>query len=68
MKDNVEKEKSTLMAFLKKELQNTDITLTVKVDAHLAKRKAYTPLEKYQKLKEKNPLIEKLKDSFGLDV
>ena len=34
----------------------------------LRKKFAYTPNEKYEKLKEKNPLIEKLKNTFGLDL
>lgn len=68
MKEGVEKEKMALMSFLKRELRNTDITLHIKVDAEVAKRKAFTPLEKYQKLKEKNPLVDKLKDTFGLDI
>ncbi len=68
MKEGVEREKGALLAFLKETLQNTDITLHIKVDAQLVTRKAFTPLEKYQKLKEENPLIEKLKDTFGLDI
>lgn len=68
MKEGVEREKGTLLAFLKESLQNTDITLAIKVDAKLVKRKAFTPIEKYEKLKEENPLIEKLKDTFGLDI
>ena len=68
MKEGVERNRGELLGFLKGELQNSDITLTIKVDKKLAKRKAFTPLEKYQKLKEKNPLIDKLKDTFGLDI
>lgn len=68
MKSNVEKEKAELLSFLKRDLRNSDISLKIKVNAAVAERKAYTPQEKYEKLKEKNPLLEDLKNTFGLDI
>lgn len=68
MKTEVEREKGPLMSFIKKEIKNTDITLEIKVDKEAAKQYAFTPIEKYNKLKEKNPLVEKLKNTFDLDI
>ncbi len=68
MKKDLEKGQNLLMAYLKKHLQNTLITLEIKVNEGSAKKYAYTNLEKYNKLKEKNPLIEKLRTTFDLDL
>lgn len=68
MKKDLERGQGPLMAYLKKELRNTDLELEIKVNSAAAKKYAFTPLEKYNKLKEKNPLVEKLKDTFGLDI
>ncbi|HEY9184529.1 MAG TPA: DNA polymerase III subunit gamma/tau [Salegentibacter sp.] len=68
MKIDLEKEKNKLMGFLKKKLQNTEISLVVKVNETKAKSFAFTPIEKYNKLKEKNPLLDKLRSTFDLDV
>lgn len=57
-----------LMAFLKKKLLNYDLTLDITVNEEVAKKYAFTPLEKYEKLKEKNPNIEVLRQTFGLDI
>lgn len=68
MKKDLEKGQNLLMAYLKKHLQNTLITLEIKVNESSAKKYAFTNLEKYNKLKEKNPLIEKLRTTFDLDL
>jgi len=54
--------------FIKEKLQNFDISLTITVNEKEVKKYAYTPIEKYNKLKEKNPLIETLRKEFGLDI
>jgi DNA polymerase III subunit gamma/tau len=38
------------------------------LDESISKKFAYTPQEKFNKLKEKNPLIEKLRQTFELDL
>jgi DNA polymerase-3 subunit gamma/tau len=40
----------------------------IEVNEQTARKYAFTPIEKYNKLKEKNPLIEKLRTTFDLDV
>lgn len=57
-----------LMTFLKKKLRNYDLELDITVNEEVAKKYAFTPQEKYEKLKEKNPNIELLRKTFGLDV
>lgn len=68
MKQELEKIQYPLMGFLKEKLQNTGISLKIKVNETIAKKYAFTPMEKYEKLREKNPLIEKLRSTFDLDV
>lgn len=68
MKSQLEKGKPKLLKFLREKLNNYGIQINIIVNETVEKKFAYTPLEKYNKLKEKNPLIEKLKNTFGLDV
>jgi DNA polymerase-3 subunit gamma/tau len=68
MKINLEREQNKLMSYLKQKLQNTEIRLVINVNEQSAKKYAFTPIEKYNKLKEKNPLIDKLRSTFDLDV
>ncbi|WP_407704785.1 hypothetical protein [Tenacibaculum tangerinum] len=68
MKTQLEKGKPKLLKFLREKLNNYGIQLNIIVNETVEKKFAYTPQEKYDKLKEKNPLIEKLKNTFGLDV
>ncbi|MFP4846898.1 DNA polymerase III subunit gamma/tau [Winogradskyella sp. PE311] len=67
-KIELERAEFPLMAFLKKKLLNYDLKLDITVNEEIAKKYAFTPLEKYEKLKEKNPNIELLKRTFGLDI
>lgn len=57
-----------LLQFIKQEVNNTGIRLTINVNETVSKKYAFTPHEKYEKLKEKNPLIEKLRTNFDLDI
>lgn len=68
MKKDLERGQNPLMAFLKKKLKNSLITLEIEVNESTAKKYAFTNIEKYNKLKEKNPLIEKLRTTFDLDI
>ena len=67
-KIELERAEFPLMAFLKKKLLNYDLKLDITVNEEIAKKYAFTPLEKYEKLKEKNPNIEVLRQTFGLDI
>ena len=68
MKNQLERGKSKLTRFLREKLNNYGILINVIVNETVEKKFAYTPQEKYEKLKEINPLLEKLKNTFGLDL
>ena len=68
MKKEIEREQSDLLNFLKKRLNNYSIALKISVDEERAKRFAYTPEEKYEKLRKKNPDIDLLRKEFDLDL
>ena len=68
MKLELERVQYHLMGFLKEKLQNTHIQLKVTVNEKAEKKFAFTPIEKFEKLREKNPLIEKLRSTFDLDI
>ena len=67
-KIEIERAQYPLLAFLKKRLKNYDLHLDVTVNEEIAKKYAFTTQEKYDKLKEKNPNIELLRQTFGLDI
>ncbi len=68
MKKEVERDKYDLMEYLKQKLNNHFISLKITVNEETALRYAYTPEEKYEKLREKNPVIDLLKKEFDLDL
>lgn len=68
MKDQLKQGMPKLLKHLRESLNNYGISLNVLVNETVEKKFAYTPQEKYNKLKEKNPMIEKLKDRFQLDL
>ena len=67
-KIELERAQYPLLAYLRKTLRNFDLKLDITVNEEVAKKYAFTPQEKYEKLKEKNPNIELLKKTFGLDI
>ncbi|MFD0976976.1 DNA polymerase III subunit gamma/tau [Salinimicrobium gaetbulicola] len=68
MKLELERVQYHLMGYLKDKLQNTHIQLKISVNEKAEKKFAFTPIEKFQKLQEKNPLLEKLRSTFDLDI
>ncbi|WP_435625816.1 DNA polymerase III subunit gamma/tau [Flagellimonas sp.] len=67
MKKEVEREQGPLLDFLKLKLNNYSVSLHISVNEEVAKKYAFTPEEKYQKLREKNPAIDLLRKEFDLD-
>ena len=67
-KVEVERQQYDLLSYIRKELNNFDINLSITVNEEMEKQYAYSPQEKYEKLKEKNPAIKVLKQTFGLDI
>ena len=68
MKKEIEREKYDLMEYLKLKLNNHFIQLRITVNEATAKKFAFTPEEKYLKLREKNPAIDLLRKEFDLDI
>lgn len=68
IKTEVERARHELLGFLREQLNNYNVDLSIEVNEAEVKRYAYTPKEKYEKLMEKNPLIEKLRKEFDLEI
>ena len=68
MKDQLDRAKGPLLKYLRENLNNFKTTIVINVNEEVTKKYAYTPQEKYQKLKEKNSAIELLKKTFDLDL
>lgn len=68
IKTELEKEKGELLGFLREKLQNYEVDLEITVNESVEKKYAYSPKEKFEKLKEINPLMERIRDEFGLDL
>ncbi len=68
MKKEVEREQYGLLEYLRSKLDNHFIGLKITVNEETAKKFAFTPEEKYQKLREKNPAIDILRQEFDLDL
>lgn len=66
--DNINERKPELLSQIRKHLNNYAITLVPKVVEVQQVSKAYLPAEKFQKMVEKNPNIEKLKNDLDLDL
>ena len=63
----IDLEKQQLLLFFRTKLKSK-IDLTVSVDKKIENKKAYTNKEKFMLLKEKNPLIDNLKNEFKLSI
>ncbi len=68
MEDQLKQGRPKLIKFLRESLNNFGVNIKVVVNETVEKKFAYTPQEKYNKLKEKNPFLKKLKDTFQLDL
>ena len=68
MKDQLKQEKVKILKYIRENLNNYSIQLKIIVNEKEEKKFAYTPLEKYNKLLEKNPMLKQLKDTFQLEL
>ena len=59
--------KSSLVDFLRKKLNNNSIQVVSVMKERQSKKVAYTNKDKFEHLAEKNPILNQLKDKFGLD-
>lgn len=60
--------KSELLTYLRKTLHNSAIKLDIKTMEADKTKMIYTNREKFELLREKHPLLNKLKDKLGLDT
>jgi DNA polymerase III subunit gamma/tau len=67
-KESIFEQKPEILSFLRKNLNNYAINLEVKVTDTPKVHKAYLPAEKFQKMVEKNPDVEQLKNDLDLDL
>lgn len=67
-KIEVERQQYDLMNFIRKTLKNYDISLEITVNETMEKKFVYTPDEKYELLKNKNPNLELLRKTFDLGI
>ncbi|MGI9593906.1 MAG: DNA polymerase III subunit gamma/tau [Patiriisocius sp.] len=68
IKLEVERDKFDLLTYMRKKLKNHSVDLFIGVNELPLKRYAYTDKEKYEKLVEKNPNLEALRNAFELDI
>ena len=68
MEDQFKKGRPMLLKFLREKLNNYGIKIIVTLNETVEKKFAYTPQEKFNKMKEMNPLLEKLRQTFELDL
>lgn len=66
--DEINVVKTDLLTHLRASLKNGALQLRIVVNETKSERKPYTGEEKYQRLVEKNPTLNKLKQRFGLEI
>ena len=59
---------SELLGYLRGKLHNHDIAIEVVVNEEVEKKYAFTPQEKYERLRTLNPALDALRKTFDLDL
>ena len=67
-KIELEKNKSGLVKFLREKLKNSKVELFINVNKEKEKKFAYSTLEKFEKLKSLNPVIDRMRKEFKLGL
>jgi DNA polymerase-3 subunit gamma/tau len=68
MRIEIERAQYPLLEFVRAELNNYDVSLAIEVNEMTEKKYAFTTRDKYEKLKEINPLVERLRRDFDLEI
>lgn len=68
LEDEIIETKTDILDFLRKELKNYNLSLETKINIDQKARKAYTPMEKFVKMSEKNPHLITLVKTFDMDI
>ncbi|UYW02219.1 DNA polymerase III [Flavobacterium agricola] len=67
-KEDFIKRQGNLMAYLRESLQNFELTVEINVTEEVKQKFAFTPEEKFEKLKEINPAIDLMRKLFELEL
>ena len=68
LEEELSLKKEDLLDFLKQKLNNFQITLKIRIQENQKELKPYTDKEKFEKMAEKNPALNKLKEQLDLDI
>ncbi|MGH1388245.1 DNA polymerase III subunit gamma/tau [Kordia sp.] len=68
MRIEIERAQYPLLEYVRAELNNYDVALEIDVNELTVKKYAFTTRDKYEKLKEINPLVERLRKDFDLEI
>ncbi len=68
MKTQLEREKLNLLKYLREKLNNYGINITINVNEKIEKEFIYHTADKFKKMCEKNPLLLKFKNTFGIEI
>ncbi|MDT0295160.1 DNA polymerase III subunit gamma/tau [Mesonia ostreae] len=68
MKVELERAKGPVINFLRKRLNNSYVDIEIEVNETMAKKYVFTGRDKFDKMLEKNPMLEKLRTTFDLDI
>jgi len=68
MRVELERAQGPLLEYLKRSLSNYSITLNIEVNEETQRKYAYTSEEKFDRMRELNPAIEILKNTFDLEI
>lgn len=67
-KDELLSNAAEILTFLREKLNNTRIQMRIRIDETNEKKRAVTAVEKYEHLREINPLIEAFRKEFNLKL
>ena len=67
-KDDFIKRQASLIAYLREKLENVEITVAITISEEIKQKFAFTPEEKFEKLKGINPAIDLMRKLFDLEL
>lgn len=67
-KEDFYKRQGALVSYLRENLENFEITIDISIAEEIKQKYAFTPEEKFEKLKNINPAIELMRKMFELEI
>ena len=67
-KEYITNNSQSIISFLQKKVKNDDLTMTIKIAVGNAIKKPLTSREIFDEMVDNNPAVQKLSDSFGLEL